>query len=488
MLKRSCSIFICLVLLYVPAALTQNKQIDSLKQVLRTAPQDTSTAKELINLGWKLRNSGQYDSGLLYTKKGQKLAAQLNFKKQVGKALTICGVLYMDKGEHDSSQTCHLASLKIRQEINDKKGIAACYNNLGNLYELRGNYPRALQMQLMGLKIREELKDKKEIAGSLNNIGNIYMGMNDYGQALKYFFRSIDVKKEIGDSLGIAMSYGNIGLIYEGRNEHQKALDAYTLTLAIEKRAGYMQGIADCYSNIGQVYYRQGTQQTDATERTRLLKEGLTNGELALRIREEIGEKQGLVTSLSNIGSIYFALGDYTKTEAYALKGLPIAIQLNALDLVANINRTLSDVYGATGRHKASLEHYKKHVAALDSLNNEANTKKTVQLEMQYEFDKKEAAGKLEQEKKEVLAAAEQKRQRIILLAISGFGLLVLGFALFAYRSLIQKKKANIRITRQKEIIEEKQKEILDSIYYARRIQRSLLTSERYIAKYLQKP
>ena len=35
--------------------------------------------------------------------------------------------------------------------------------------------------------------------------------------------------------------------------------------------------------------------------------------------------------------------------------------------------------------------------------------------------------------------------------------------------------------------VEEKQKEILDSIHYARRIQRSLLTSEMYIEKKLKK-
>ena len=37
----------------------------------------------------------------------------------------------------------------------------------------------------------------------------------------------------------------------------------------------------------------------------------------------------------------------------------------------------------------------------------------------------------------------------------------------------------------QKHIIEEKQKEILDSIYYAKRIQTALITSEKYIERNL---
>jgi transcription elongation GreA/GreB family factor len=42
-------------------------------------------------------------------------------------------------------------------------------------------------------------------------------------------------------------------------------------------------------------------------------------------------------------------------------------------------------------------------------------------------------------------------------------------------------------ITEKSKKLEEKQKEIIDSIYYARRIQRALLTSEKYIERNLNK-
>src|SRR5205814_1758182 len=104
-----------------------------------------------------------------------------------------------------------------------------------------------------------------------------------------------------------------------------------------------------------------------------------------------------------------------------------------------------------------------------------------------FEFDKKEAAAKLEQEKKEAVAAAESKKQKIIIWSACGILLLVISFAVFAYRSFLQKQKANVEITKQKEIIEEKQKEILDSIRYAKKIQTALITSENYIEKNLNK-
>ena len=65
------------------------------------------------------------------------------------------------------------------------------------------------------------------------------------------------------------------------------------------------------------------------------------------------------------------------------------------------------------------------------------------------------------------------------------------------YRGFRQKKKDNLIILsqkaevelrnniieHQKAVVEEKQKEIIDSIHYAKRIQQALLTSERYIQK-----
>jgi hypothetical protein len=46
--------------------------------------------------------------------------------------------------------------------------------------------------------------------------------------------------------------------------------------------------------------------------------------------------------------------------------------------------------------------------------------------------------------------------------------------------------KAERQLAQQKRMIEEKQKEILDSIHYAKRIQKSLLPNEKYITRILQ--
>jgi serine phosphatase RsbU (regulator of sigma subunit) len=71
---------------------------------------------------------------------------------------------------------------------------------------------------------------------------------------------------------------------------------------------------------------------------------------------------------------------------------------------------------------------------------------------------------------------------RNYLLLILGIAVVSMIGGIIAFRKI---KFANTVISQQKELVEEKQKEILDSINYARRIQYALLTSDQLLRKYL---
>ncbi|MBA3970603.1 MAG: SpoIIE family protein phosphatase [Bacteroidetes bacterium] len=124
-----------------------------------------------------------------------------------------------------------------------------------------------------------------------------------------------------------------------------------------------------------------------------------------------------------------------------------------------------------------------------DSINNETTRKSAVKKQLQYEYEKKTAADSvLNMEKaklEEVKYEQEISKQKMYTYSgIFGFALMLLvaGVSFNAYR---QKQKANTVIALQKNIVEEKQKEILDSITYAQRIQSAILAKEGDIKKHL---
>lgn len=93
----------------------------------------------------------------------------------------------------------------------------------------------------------------------------------------------------------------------------------------------------------------------------------------------------------------------------------------------------------------------------------------------------------MESEVNNIKHEEENLRTKVILGFVSVFFIVLGIFAYFIFRNYKKEKLSKETITVQKAMIEEKQKEIIDSIKYAKRIQMSLLASEKYIQKSIEK-
>jgi hypothetical protein len=154
----------------------------------------------------------------------------------------------------------------------------------------------------------------------------------------------------------------------------------------------------------------------------------------------------------------------------------------------------ISMLYEKTNRPALALAFYKKTIALRDTVFSKENSKKTMQSEMEHEYEKKKLLAETEHRKEienqKAIAEEKRRKQNIILWSVAIGLILVIVFAGFVLRSLrtSNKQKKIIEIKsketeEQKLVIEEKQKEIIDSIKYAKRIQQSQLPTKKYIEK-----
>jgi serine phosphatase RsbU (regulator of sigma subunit) len=229
------------------------------------------------------------------------------------------------------------------------------------------------------------------------------------------------------------------------------------------------------------------------------IKDALEVGLIAVNLSKEIGEKYSEASLTNIIAKCYLKLRVLNKAKFYAAQNLSLAKEIGSLETYRESYTLQTEVDSSLGNYKQALEYYKLSIIYRDSIENKENTKKIVEAQMNYDFDKKQTADSIKvSADKKVLHAqiAQQKTQR------NGF---VVGFALvlllagFIFRNYKQKQKANllleeknIAITSQKEVIEEqkktvevKQKQIVDSINYAKRIQESILIPEQTIQQHL---
>jgi len=385
------------------------------------------------------------------------------------------------KSQFDSAIVYANKALILAKKFDYRKGIADANHNLGVIYRNKGSYLQALQDDLDALKIYQELGDKKGTATMLGNIGVVYMseGGNN-SKALEYDFKALAIYLELGDKIGISRNLGNIGIAYHDMGNDAEALKYAKNSLQLHQEIEDNQGIAINLSSIGALYYKEKDLTTSLVYYFK-----------ALTKSREIGNKEQIAHNYGDIGSVYILQGKYKQAKAYLDSGLNLEKKIGEKEDLKSIYASLSALDTISGDYKTAFKDFETFIIYRDSIINDGNTKKIEQAQMNYTFDRKTDSAKAEQEKKDILAEAEKRKQDIVTWSTTVGLLVVLVFAGFVLRSLkiTRKQKQVIEIKsleteQQKRLIEEKNKDILDSITYAKRLQEAILPPISLIKKF----
>ena len=458
-----------------------SRTIDSLLTLLEKDKADTNKVNHLNQLFRELLIAGSYDTAILYGEAALSLGKQFDFKRGIASSNGTMGLVYLNKCEYSKALSYFFTALEIDEELGDKIGMEKRFCNIGVVYQGKGDSPKAIENYLKALKIAEELGDKKIQAFIFNNIGNIYKDQGETTKALSNYLESLKIAEKILDKQMQASILCNIGLIYQQQKELTTAIDCYFKGLKISKELDNKYLISIIFGNIGNVYKEAG-------ETTKALDYFFKS----LKMAEKQGDKQGIAIKSANIGSLYINSKNYVAAEKFLIQALTIDTAIGFLSHAKYTHEELSRLFEIIGKPAKALEHYKKAMAVKDTLFYADKNKEIIRKTMNYEFEKKEAITKAENEKQQVISEEKNRKQKIITWAVVSGLLLVLLFAGFIFRSLriTRKQKQIIEIKNtetelQKKVIEEKNKDIMDSIHYAKHIQNALLREEEHVSMHL---
>ena len=433
---------ILFIALFISCSSLAQVNLDSLWSVWNdTSQPDTNRLKAMRKIAWDGYVFTQPDSAFYYSQVQYDFAESVNNKKWMASALNTQAASFYLQGNYEEALIYYKKSLKIRKEIGDKKGIAASLNNIGIIYNRQGNYEEAFIYYKKCLKIENEIGDKKGIASSLNNIGIIYSEQGNYEEALIYYKKSLKIREELGDKKGIAASLGNIGNIYQEQGNYDEAL----------------------------IYHKK-----------------------SLKIHNEIGDKYGIANSLYNIGNIYKKQGNLVEAVNYYKNALSFSKDINALNDVDDHSKALYEIYKQTGKSKQALELYELYIATRDTLAKQDAKEAATELKYQHRYETKAKVDSVDnlrirqvKDKEIAKQQAELKaKQNQQIMLFGGLGLVIL-FSLFMINRFRVTNRQKQIIELQKGEVEEKNKEILDSIQYAKRLQEAILPPKKLVKEWL---
>ncbi len=342
------------------------------------------------------------------------------------------GLLLSDKGQLPASLESYQNADRIAKELNDNAGMAMIAMNTGILFNSHGEADKAISYYQKALTLIDSVKQLKLLAACYNNMGSYYNGkINMPSKALEYYKRALNLKAILNDEYGVAMGYDNIGSAFQTMRQIDSAL---------------------FYINKG------------------------------IELRKPTGDYEGLATSYNHLATLYDEDGNLNEAEKYSRLALENG-KYCSLYTQKHLEKNLYDILKKKKKFEEANAHLIRYIELRDSLNNIENIKKLTEKEMSYAFEKKETEMKAEQQRQKVIAAEKEKRQLYIIVFAGLFALMLTGFLIVLFNRFKLIKKQNTVIEKQKFEVEEKNKEIIDSITYAKRIQSALLASDKLLTQ-----
>lgn len=459
----------------------KTRNIDSLLMLVQSPKEDTFKISAYGNLCKELKNVGRYGESVAYGIKGLELAGKLNHER--GRALcgNNLGLVYFRMGNYDSSIYYHNISLKARFAMKDTASTAMAYNNIGISYSAQGNFPLAINYFLLSLQIKEKTGDRKGMIAGYGNLGVIYDQMGQGDTALNYFEKSYVLATELNDKASIAQSLLNIGSIHVKQGVYEKALVNYRKVLFMYPTTSKTKEAATAHANIGEVYTL-----------TKMYEFASLELDTAINLYRDLHDNDGLPHALNIKGNMLVKQNVLKGALPFFEEAHTLAIETGNQIERSRAAKGLSQVYSGMGNYQNAYNYFIEHSNLEDSLYSQEVTRAAVTAQLTYDYEKKDAIAKAKEEARNLVDQKEIQRQKLFSWLGSGIALMGLILALFIFRGYRIKKKAhaqldlkNREIEQSSRIIEVKNREILDSINYAQRIQRAVLPEDATLNRLL---
>ena len=396
----------------------QINKIDSLKRIVETGVKDTSMVVTLNMLSKEVLNTEDIKQSLVYARKANELANQLNYKKGIAYSLKNIGLVQFHQSDYLGVLNSWTKSLKIFETIHDTIGIANLVNNLGAIYYSQGSNAKALDYYLRSLSISEKVKDIYNASQTLLNIGGLYAEMNNFDKALEYYNKINDYRDELNNpqlSFGYLMG---VGEVYYKKGLYDETLNYYKEALASNQIITLR---ADNLIKLSKVLLKKNDKQNSI--------EYLNE---AYEIAKLNNQQLQMVQALEGLGEVYIQ-DNFEKALKFFNEAESLAKEIEANDELKDIYQGLSKAYALNKDYKNAYKYKELYIAQKDFLFNLETDDKIRGLQFDFDLEKKEDQIGLLEKESQIQQLKEKKQQDIIYASAIAIFLVFL-FALGLYR------------------------------------------------------
>lgn len=449
---------------------------------------------------------GLQDSALSYFTKAANVARDCNYWLGLNKALTQAASACFQLGKNEEGLQFAKEAIEAGKKAEYDRGIAIGYVQSGNIMQNLARNEEALQSYQNASKYFDKCGFRAGVGTCLINIAGIYYTLEQFDLALEYNRKAIEVQTELGNKGEVANVMQNMAAIFSGYNrknvktKYQHLDSAFYYREEAQKIYRELQDSLNMVKNelnMGLLYvmtdnYNKAMQSYDRVY------------PVALR-KNYFGD---IIAIENGYALLYHKMKNYNKAREFFLKEYPRIKEGNYNERECMWYRDYACTLDSLGEYESALRNYEKYVTMQDTLRGQEMLRQMNQLSARYGSEMKDQEIAAAKERQSLMQARQdelQLRNRIM----TGAAIIIAIFLIFVIYLFMKSRKQNIlireqnsqlesqndeinrqkteiekqkdEVTAQKEQIEVQQKNILDSIHYASRIQTAILPKQELV-------
>lgn len=412
--------------------------------------------------------AGKPDSTIYYLKKS--ITYLDNYPKIKAKNLMNLAIGYRNKGQYSTSIKLLNEASQLNIKYKNNVGLATAYGELATNYNYMTDYDKSVNYLLKAIKLLKEEKNTKQLIAIKQKLANTYVAKQNYAFAIDIYKECLPEFRAAGAHQNYYLTLINLGDALTHAKDYSAAAKALTEADAGLKSFGDKELTGICTFRKAELEVAQG-QDAKATA---LFQNAIDNLAKAKSIRI-IGMGGAFVDFLNNQGNHTKALGVITQIESsklfkYASREDQLAYQ-----------NAIAETYKATNNDKEAIKAYQNTITIMDSITNAQNEVAVQEVQAKFQTElQREKNLLLEANNKSLQQEMETEKMLMILYIFISISIIVLillflrGYwlknrlqqeelkSIETEKNLIQQQHEHEQelTTTQKEIIEEKQREL----------------------------
>lgn len=279
-------------------------QTSSIKEIIEKVHEIVDVHEKinyLISSAWDIRRSFPKES-LELSLQARKMAEEHELKHDIAYSYRNTGTAYYILSQYSKALVDLEKALVFFQEINDKHAIGSTLRNIGNVYQSMNLNEPSIELYNKAILITLSENDEQGTAYNLGNIGHVYQKMKKYELAKDYLIKAKIKLENINDKLGLSDLLNNLGNVFLAEGNINDAEECIKKSLSLASSIKHLRGEANSHLSLGHLLVKN-----------REIDHAILEFNFALEKAEQVGEQLIIAEILKSLSGAYEMASNYEK-------------------------------------------------------------------------------------------------------------------------------------------------------------------------------